>query len=149
MGLFWWYLKLKPQLIWIHILLVSTWIWSKYPKFTSPRYTRSHPIPLWQLHSNPFEWNTSNPAQMSPTKITTKPLVIMYNGLLTDHSRNTIGMDLIVIFILFYFLVVAYRWNGSHVFFTSAWNAIWNGPPLPMQLYFTCKVFVKSWKVCN
>jgi hypothetical protein len=53
--------------------------------------------------SNGFEWNTSNPTQMSPTEITTKPLLILSNGLLVDHSRITIGVDLIVI--LFYFLI--------------------------------------------
>ncbi len=49
--------------------------------------------------SNGFEWNTSNPTQMPPTKITTKPLVTMSNGLLVDHSRITIGMEIIVIII--------------------------------------------------
>ncbi len=36
---------------------------------------------------------------MSPMKITTKPLVTMSSGLLVGHFKNTIAMDLIVIFI--------------------------------------------------
>jgi len=53
---------------------------------------------------------------MSPTKITTKPLVIMSNGLLMDHSRNTIGMDLIVIFYFLFFLLLPTNGMG-HIFF--------------------------------
>jgi hypothetical protein len=36
---------------------------------------------------------------MSPIEITTKALVTMSSGLLMDHFKNTIGMDLIIIFI--------------------------------------------------
>ncbi len=67
---------------------------------------------------NPFKWSTSNPTQMSPTKITTKPLVIMSSGLLVDHSKkNTTSMDLIVIFIKFLFFPLLHANGMGHMFF--------------------------------
>jgi hypothetical protein len=81
---------------------------------------------MWQLHSNPFEWSTSNPTQMSPTKITSKPLFIMSSGFLMDHSKNTIGMDLIIIFIYLFIFLPLMPTNGmGHMFFwPNAWNVV-------------------------
>jgi hypothetical protein len=58
-------------------------------------------------------------------EITTKPLVIMSSGLLVDHSRNTISMDLIVIFIIFIIFPLLTSNEIGHTFsWPSAWNAI-------------------------
>jgi hypothetical protein len=44
---------------------------------------------------------------MSPMKTTTKPLVTTSSDILMDHSKNTIGMDLVTLFIyLFIFPIV-------------------------------------------
>jgi hypothetical protein len=90
--------------------------------------------------------STSNPTQMSPTEITTKPLVSMSSGLLVDYSRNIISMDLIVIFYFFSLLLPA---SGmGHIFLTKCLKCSYSGMSLhsPMQLYFTWKVFAKCWR---
>jgi hypothetical protein len=84
---------------------------------------------------------------MSPTKITAKPLVTMSSGLLVDHSRNIIRMDLIVMFCFSSSLLPT---NGmGHIFLAKCLKCSYSGMSLhsPMQLYFTCKVFAKCWRV--
>jgi hypothetical protein len=75
-------------------------------------------------------------------EITTKPSITMSDGLLMDHSRNTIGMNLIVIF----FTLLLANEMGHTFFKPSAWNAItmeWASIPRA-TLFHMCKVFVKN-----
>jgi hypothetical protein len=78
-------------------------------------------------------------------EIITKPLVTMSNGLLMDHSRNTIGMDLVVIKNKLKLPLLLDNAMGHTIFWLNAWNAIiveWACIP-HVQLHFTCKVFAK------
>jgi hypothetical protein len=92
----------------------------------------------------PFQ--PSNPTQMSPIEFITKPLIIVSTGLLMDHSKNTIGMDLIIDFFLIIFSECYLPEERVTCFFDQVprMQLHWNAPPLPVQLYFTCKVFANS-----
>jgi hypothetical protein len=68
-------------------------------------------------------------------EITTKPSITMSDGLLMDHSRNTIGMNLIVIF---FTLLLANEMGHTFLNQVLGMQLQWNGPPFPVQLYFTC-----------
>jgi hypothetical protein len=75
-------------------------------------------------------------------EITIKPSINMSNGPLMDHSRNTNGMDLIIIF----FTLLPTNEMGHTFFSPSAWNAItmeWASIPRA-TLFHMYKVFVNS-----